>query len=189
MADDEIEHIYLDDEPERPKRTQHHPDLHTAVESDEERKKFIRALLGILLIAALLTTVRGWEVRRFLADFMAVFFIGFAAFKFIHIEAFAFAYRAYDLLASRIRPWAYTVPFIEAFMGFWYLLSEAPERLNILALLITGTAGIGAFRAWRQHSSPAHHTSLGGVFRLPLLKITLFEDVVMFALAATLLFI
>jgi len=189
MADDDIEHIFLDDEePAHTPRHQHHSDLHTASETEAERKKVIRALLGILFTAALLTTVRGWEVQRFLADFMAVFLIAFAAFKFIHIEAFAFAYREYDPLAKRIRPWAYAVPFVEAFLGFWYLLSGAPNRLNMIALLIAGPAAYGARQALH-HKSAARHTSLGGVFGWPLLKLTFYEHVMVCALAAVQLFL
>lgn len=193
MDDDEIEHIYLDEE--EPKPAQHqaskahagHAHHHTApVENKEEYKKLGYVLLGILLVSSMLTVIRGIELQRFLADFMAVFFITFAAFKFVDIEMFAHTYRNYDLLAKYIRPWGYAFPFIEAFMGFWYLLSEGPRQLNILALIITGTASIGVFMELRRKSK-FMCACLGKYIRLPLSRVSLVENLSMFAMAALML--
>src|SRR3546814_263084 len=102
--DDEIEHIYLDDEDDAPP-TRHEGaapvELARAVENHEERQKFKRMLIGILIVAVLLTVIRGIEAVRFLSDFAAVTLITFAALKFSDIEAFAHAYRGFDILASR----------------------------------------------------------------------------------------
>ncbi len=185
--EDEIEHIYIDNEDETPRNvpTRHH--MTPAVESSEEYKKLRYVLIGIVLVAALLTFVRGLALDRFMADFMAVFFITFAAFKFVDIESFAHAYRSYDVIASRVRPWAYVFPFIEVFLGFWYLLSEAPQTLNILTLVVTGTALVGAYRGVRQKSRFKYAVTQSLV-RLPLARISLIENATMFIMAlATLL--
>ena len=187
MDDDEIEHIYLDDEDDdKSPPAAHHHHAEPAVENKAEYKKFRLVLLGILLVAGMLTFIRGIELQRFLADFMAVFFITFAAFKFADIEAFAHAYRGYDILAKRIRPWGYMYPFIEAFMGFWYLLSEGPMALNVLALVVTGTASIGVFQELRRKSK-FMCACLGKYIRLPLSKVSLVENVSMFAMALAML--
>ncbi len=180
MHDDEIEDVYLDHE-NLPARPHHHGELHLSRETREAYHKFYRACAGLLVLSLLLTTIRGWELRRFIADFLAIFFIASAAFKFVHIEAFAVAYRRYDIIASKLRPWAYGLPFIEAFLGFWYLLSSAPQRLNIVALLLVCVANIGAFRAIKK---PSHtdQPSLGGVFQLSLLRITVIQDKAMTSL-------
>jgi hypothetical protein len=187
IKDDDIEHIYLDDE------DQHPPKAPTArggraVESREEYKKFKRILIGILVVSSLLTFIRGVELNRFVADFMAVFFITFAAFKFIDIEGFAHAYRSYDPLASRIRPWGYIFPFFEAFMGFWYLLSEGPNNLNVLAIVVTGTALYGAFSEIKKASRFAH-TYYDGFIKLPLARVGFIENATMLVLAVAMLFI
>src|SRR5262245_52692991 len=129
---DDIEQIFIDNDDLAPAPKTHsgggHGHMEPAVESREEYKKLGYVLLGILLVSSMLTFIRGIALDRFLADFMAVFFITFAAFKFYDLEGFAHAYRNYDVLAKRIRPWGYIYPFIEAFMGFWYLLSEGPTN-------------------------------------------------------------
>lgn len=184
--EDEIEHIYLDDQIEASSEGSPQGPV-PAVESQEEYKKLWYILAGIFLVAALLTIVRGIALGRFMADFMAVFFITFSSFKFIDIEYFAHAFRSFDILASRIRPWAYIFPFVEVFMGFWYLLSDAPQSLNVLALAVTGSVLIGAYRESRRSSRFAH-AATRSVIRLPLARIGLVESATMFAVAlATLL--
>jgi hypothetical protein len=180
--DDEVEHIYLDEEDRRPAAAHGSPKTIEATESKEEYKKFYRLLIGILVVSTLLSIVRGWDVQRWVADFMAVFFITFAAFKFNDIEGFAHAYRHFDVLSQKFRPWAYLTPFIEAFLGFWYLLSEAPIRLNILTMLYTGVAAYGV-RKVLSHRSKTHGATLGTFIRLPLAKVSYTEDVAMFGLA------
>jgi hypothetical protein len=187
VPDDEIEHIYLDDEDSHPTPGQHAHGVEP-VENKSEYKKFAMVLLGILLVSSLLTWVRGWEPERFMADFMAVFFITFAAFKFVNIEMFAHAYRQYDIIAKHFQPWAYAFPFVEAFLGFWYLLSEGPETLNILTLIVTGTAAAGVYKEVVQKpKSKFMCACLGNVIRLPLSKVSLVENVAMFAMAALML--
>ncbi|HTE22341.1 MAG TPA: MauE/DoxX family redox-associated membrane protein [Candidatus Limnocylindria bacterium] len=159
-----------------------------AVESREEYKKLGYVLLGILIVSSMLTFIRGIELDRFLADFMAVFFITFAAFKFYDLEGFAHAYRSYDILAKRIRPWGYIFPFIEAFMGFWYLLSDGPNNLNVLAMAVTGTAAVGVFKEVKRKSR-FHCACLGTFIRLPLSRVSLIENVTMFVMAAAMLVI
>lgn len=119
---------------------------------------------------------------------MAVFFITFAAFKFVDIESFVRAYRSYDAVAQRIRPWAYTLPFVEAFMGFWYLLSEGPINLNILAIIITSTAFIGASREVRRKSR-FRSTYFGTLIRLPISRVSLIGNAIMFVMALVMIFV
>lgn len=185
MNDDDIEHIDMTEEEHEPAPVRQ-SNVVPAVDNEEERHKLRRILIGILLVAAMLTFVRGIELQRFIADFMAVFFITFAALKFADIEAWAHIYRNYDFIAKAIRPWGYILPFIFAIMGFVYLLSDGPLRLNIVAMVITGTAAIGAVNAARQHfkTQYAYHKTM---LRLPFTRISLLESVTMFVLAAVML--
>lgn len=184
--DDDIEHIYLDDDDQYPAKPASSRHSGRASEDRETYKKFYYVLGGILVVSSLLTFVRGIELGRFVADFMATFFITFAAFKFIDIESFAHAYRSYDIVARRIRPWGYAFPFLEAFMGFWYLLSEAPNNLNVLAILVTGTAAYAASKEIKKESRFAH-TYYDGLIRLPLARVGFIENTTMFVLAVLLL--
>src|SRR5690606_21529974 len=125
----EDEHIILDDEvdPHHHHSAEHHP-----VESPREYAKFAAVIIGIILVSIGVTTLRGWDGNRFANDLMAVFFMTFAAFKFVRLEEFAIVYRSYDIIAKQIRPWPYTVPFIEAFLGLGYFISSDAWQLNVL---------------------------------------------------------
>ena len=183
--DDEIEHIDLSEEDRQPAPV-HQSNVVPAVNNEEEHHKFKRILIGITLTAAMLTFVRGIELQRFIADFMAVFFITFAALKFADIEAFVHIYRNYDWIAKFIRPWGYILPFVQAFLGFWYLLTDGPLRLNIVALFVAGSAALPAIQAYRHKfkTQYAYHKTL---LRLPFTRVSALENTTLFVLAIAML--
>lgn len=180
----EDEHIHLNETNE----TEHQHHANHPVESSREYKKFGLVLLGILFVSILVTTLRGWDGNRFANDFMAVFFMAFAAFKFVNIEEFAITYRSYDILARRLRPWGYLFPFFEAFLGIGYFISTDAWQLNVLTLLLTGTAGYGVWKALKRKSS-FQCACLGTFIKLPLTKVSFVENAAMFVMAAIMLFI
>lgn len=189
VDDDDIEHIYLDDEDDHPTPAAHGQHHHTVegVDSAAERKKFYKLIFGIFVVATLLSLIRGWDVNRAMCDFMAVFFITFATFKFYDIETFAHTYRTYDQIAARIRPWGYAFPFIEIFLGFWYLLSSGPTWLNLLTMLVTGTAGYSVHQALKRPKPQFMCACLGNFIKLPLSKVSFVEDFTMFGMATVML--
>lgn len=185
--DEDIEHIYIDnDAPLAPESHGRH--AAAPLETPDEQKKFNKVLLGIFIVSTTLSLIRGWDLNRWTADFMAVFFISAAAFKFNDIESFAHIYRTYDPIAKRLRPWGYIFPFIQAFLGFWYLLSSGPNWLNVLTLLVMGSAGYGVYMTMKEKPKFAS-ASLGHFLRLPLSKISRVEDATMFVTAAIMLFL
>lgn len=187
VSDDEIEHIYLDnDEKFPPKNDSQSHNREAAVENSQEYKKLIYAIAGVTVVAMMLTIVRGISLGRFMADFMAVFFITFAAFKFVDIEGFADTFQNYDIVARLVRPWGYFLPFVEAFMGFWYLLSDGPVTLNILTMIVTGLSFIGIYRE-TYHRTHFQSAYLRTYLKVPFSKVRLIENVSMFALALGLL--
>lgn len=175
----EDDHIIMEDEAVAP---MHHADHIHPEETRGEYTKFALLLIGILLLSIAITTLRGWGGNRFANDFMAVFFMTFAAFKFINLELFVATYRTYDHLAQRIRPWAYAFPFIEAFLGLGYFISSDAWQLNIITLLVTGTAGYSVYKALTRKSK-FHCACLGGFIKLPLTKISFTENAAMFVMA------
>ena len=174
-------HIIIDDQPAH---AAHH--VHS-VESRTEYAKLVAVLVTIFIVSAGVTTLRGWGGARFANDFMAVFFMVFAAFKFINIEEFAQTYRTYDLASQRLRPWPYVFPFIEAMLGFGYFISTDAWQLNIITMLITGTAGYGVYKALTRKKSKFVCACLGSFIRLPLSTVSFVENAAMFAMALVML--
>lgn len=156
------------------------------VETPREYIKFGLVIAGILLLSIGITTLRGWGGNRFINDFMAVFFMTFAAFKFINLEEFVITYRTYDIMSQKFRLWAYVFPFIEAFLGLAYFVSTDAWQINLITLFITGTAGYSVYKALTRKSQ-FHCACLGRVIRLPLTKVSLVENGVMFVMALVML--
>jgi hypothetical protein len=168
-----------------------HPGHATTIrplESPREYAKFVAVIIGITGLSVLLTSWRAWTLRQFLNDFMAVFFITFATFKFINLEMFAVTYRGYDIIAKRFRLWGYLFPLVEIVLGFAYLLTNKNTSLNVVTLLITGVAAVGVLQELTKKSNIVC-ACLGTVIRLPLSKISFVEDFLMFAMAAAMLII
>ncbi len=163
-------------------------------ESPAEYAKFVLVILLIIGVSALLTYWRTWSTRQFLNDLMAVFFITFAAFKFSQLEIFAKTYRVYDLIAKRLPAWGYLFPFVEAALGFSYLLTNKSPGLYFITLLVTGLAGWGVWHdlrigARQRRRSQVVCACLGTVIQLPLSKVSFVEDFSMFVMAAVMLVI
>lgn len=164
------------------------------LENRREYYKFAGVIFGIFIVSVLLTYWRGWTFQKFLEDFMAVFFITFAAFKFVNIEMFAMTYRTYDVITKKFPAWGYVFPFVEGGLGFAYLLTTKNVTLNLLTMLITGVAGYGVWQEIRlsKNSRRRGHfmcACLGTVIRLPLSKVSFVEDFAMFIMAAIMLFV
>lgn len=178
----EDEHIILDAGQEHDMAADHHP-----VETAKEYTKLAAVIIGIILVSLGVTTLRGWDGNRFANDFMAVFFMTFAAFKFVRLEEFAIVFRTYDIIAKRLRPWPYAFPFIEAFLGIGYFISTDSWQLNVLTLLLTG---VGAYGVWKElaRKSQVQCACLGTFIKLPLTKVSLVENLAMFVMAAIMLF-
>lgn len=157
-----------------------------------EYRKFIWLIIGIVVVSIGLTLIRTWSTRQLLDDFMAIFFITFASFKFINLENFVITYRSYDKLSQKIRPWAYLFPFIEAILGFAYLLEYRSFSLNLITMLITGIAGYSVWQtlyANRRQRRRFRCACLGNVIKLPLTTVSFVEDGLMLVMAALMLFI
>ncbi len=169
----------------------HHEDAHVHLGHDEsnnkrEYLKFAGVIASIVIITVFLAWARGFSLHRFMSDFMAVFFIVFATFKFLSLEEFSVTYQSYDVVAKRFPLWGYAFPFVEAILGVSYLLLDRSALLNLVTLIITGVASIGVLKELSNKSN-IMCACLGRVIKLPLSKVSFVEDALMFAMAAFML--
>lgn len=171
MEDEHIHHIHLDAGVEATPR---------------EYAKFAGVIGGILVVSLVLAWARGWELERFLSDFMAVFFITFAAFKFINLENFVGAYRSYDIIAKRFPIWGYAYPYVEGMLGVSYLLLDNSNLLNALTMLLMAVGAIGVYKELTNKSN-IMCACLGTVIKLPLSHVSFVENFGMFIMAALML--
>lgn len=157
-----------------------HSTHHTVPEgenSPKEYAKFALILLVITLISLFLHSVYGvGGIREFLRWFMGVFFIVFAAFKFIGYQMFVMMFAGYDIVAKRIKPYAYVYPFVELGLGILYLADTAPLSRDLMTVFIMGIGTIGVAQEINKRSG-IHCACLGNVIKLPLSTVSLVEDV------------
>lgn len=119
---------------------------------------------------------------------MAGFFLVFGSFKIMKWKGFVEAYKMYDVLAMRSTAYAYLYPLIEVGLGVAYLLSWNLVITNSVTLVVML---IGAYGVWQKlkQKEEVPCACLGTVFKLPMTKVTLGEDVLMAIMALGMLIV
>jgi hypothetical protein len=172
---------------------------HTASHHEAKETKGLseyRPLIFSVIIALILSY--GLEILRSkngmvpfhqaMNAFMGLFFIVFAAPKFISISGFAESFKQYDILSKRFPIYAKAYPFIELALGLalltsWSYMSRSGDLIvNSLVALITVITMYGVAQALRRGK---HFTCacLGSIFNFPLSKVALIENGLMFVMA------
>jgi copper chaperone CopZ len=118
--------------------------------------------------------------------FMAGFFLVFSFFKLLDINAFADAYRYYDLLARRWRGWALIYPFVELALGMAYLAHLDGPLVNWITVIVMAFSAIGVIQAVSSKRR-IQCACLGAVFKLPMSTVTIVEDLGMVVMALVML--
>ena len=156
------------------------------VPKSSNRKGYI-ILLNIFLAIIVASQVRVWQAGPFsgylfMQTFMGFFFLVFGFFKALNWKIFAGSYGDYDLIARRLKAYAYAYPAIELGLGAAFLLNYQPIAINsaTLALMTVGALGVAKNLLAKNQ---IQCLCLGAVIKLPLSKISLFEDVTMGAMA------
>ena len=130
--------------------------------------------VGIVWLDA--SFVRGMQVV------MGVFFLVFGFLKVVRLRSFADAYRMYDLLAVRSVVYAYFYPFIELFLGVLYLVGTGGNLVYWVTVVIMAVSAVGVYAKLRKREK-IMCACLGTVFNVPMTWVTLFEDLLMLAMA------
>ena len=142
--------------------------------------------MGIFLIAGYVFVTNNFNIELGMRIFMAGFFIVFGVLKIIRLRAFAQVYQMYDVLAKRSVVYAYLYPFIELALGVAYLFYIAPLIVNWVTLVVMLISALGVYLQL-QRNERIMCACLGTVFKIPMTWATLFEDLLMAAMAALML--
>ena len=138
-------------------------------------------------VATLVQLVRGgFDPMAWMGATMAGFFLVFSFFKLLDVRGFAEGYSTYDVVAKRIPAYGLVYPFIELSLGIAYLIAPMSVVTNAATLIVMGVSSIGVVQQVLRNS-PFQCTCLGTIFKLPLSKVTLVEDLLMVAMSAVML--
>jgi cation transport ATPase len=157
---------------------------------DVAAKSWLATYKPLLIIAAFITGVSfltsGGSLHMGMNYFMAGFFLVFSFFKMLDLKGFASSYAMYDVLARRVPVYGYVYPFIELALGVAYLTGFAPFATNLATLVVMGFSSIGVIQSVMNRKK-IKCACLGAVFNLPMSTVTIVEDLLMVAMAITVL--
>lgn len=170
----------------------HHDHTGTALKPQRKVSDFMPLIVSIaaVLVATYITFLYTTNptVMDGMRFFMGYFFLVFGVFKVVRLKGFVDAYSTYDLVAMRSRAYGYIYPFIELALAALFLSGLYLFWANIVTLIIMFIGAAGVYRKLRQKEEiPC--ACLGVVFKIPMTYVTLFEDLLMAAMAAMMLFI
>ncbi|MES2377689.1 MAG: MauE/DoxX family redox-associated membrane protein [Bacteroidota bacterium] len=140
---------------------------------------YILAITGIASY-----TGRGFDFGLAMRVFMAGFFLVFSFFKMLNLQGFADSYVMYDVLAKKVKAWAYIYAFIELGLGLAYAINIFPVITNSITFLVMGISIIGVLQSVLNKRS-IQCACLGAVFNLPMSTVTIIEDGLMIAMSGT----
>lgn len=130
--------------------------------------------------------MNGIHLRSWMHDFMGMFLLFFALFKFINLPGFADGFSMYDLLASRWRGYGFIYPFLELGLALSYL-SPFPKTGTYIATIVLMTFGaLGVINALRKKMK-INCACLGTVLNVPLSTVAVVENLGMVAMAVFML--
>ena len=153
-------------------------------------------LIVIFCLLLLSTAAVSWydlqggnfSIPQTISYFMAGFFLVFAGFKLMDLKGFAEGYSTYDLLAERWFGYGYIYPFIELAFGLAMLAIIQSPLLLWTEFIVMAFSGIGVSIKLAK-GEEFQCACLGTFLKVPLTKVTLFEDFGMALLALVLILI
>ena len=152
-------------------------------ESNRSYKPLLIIVLYLLGTTLLLEFSNGmFQIKTWMAHFMAGFFLVFSFFKMLDIAAFAKAYQSYDIIAAKAKWYGYMFPFIELGLGIAYLLYSDNELTHLITAIVMFVSLIGVIKSVVQKSE-IECACLGTVFNLPMSYVTIIEDGIMLVMA------
>ncbi len=147
----------------------------------------ISAFAIVISFTGLRQLVYGFCPYGAMQDFMAAFFLVFGFLKLLNLKGFAEAYATYDVIAKKSRAYALVYPFIEITLGLSYLFRWFPKLTNFVTLIVMFISAVGvAIELSKKKEIMC--ACLGVVFKVPMTYVTLFEDLLMAAMALIMLF-
>lgn len=113
---------------------------------------------------------------------MAHFFFVFGTFKVINLKNFADAYMTYDIIAMKSRTYALGFPFIEITLGIMYFFYFGGVYRDIFTFVLMSVGTVGVWNALK-NKDEIPCACLGMVFKVPMTKVTLSENLLMAIMA------
>ncbi len=109
---------------------------------------------------------------------MGVFLIIVAILKLADWKGFIEAYSKYDLIAQHSKVYAYAYPLIELALGVAFIAQWQLKWIGLFTFLLFSIGTVGVAKNLMS-PNPLNCACLGTLFKIPLTKFTLVEDILM----------
>lgn len=145
-------------------------------------------LLALVLVSALAASALkhsygpGVSHVRWMHGFMGFFLAMFALLKLFDLSGFADGFQKYDLLAKRVRAYAFVYPFLELALGLGYLAFWRPAFIHLATFVLLGFGALGVIVALRR-GLDTQCACMGTTLQVPLSTVALIEDLSMAGMA------
>lgn len=167
-----------------------HHSASSMMAAPEEKPSYLPIFLifgYIAGISILIQVVKGSFIwMEWMVHFMAGFFFVFSFFKLMNLRGFAEGYQSYDVVAKQFPAWGYIYAFIELGLGIAFLTGFEPLIVNAVTFVVMAVSTVGVVQSLLRKTS-FQCACLGTVIKLPLSKVTLFEDLLMVAMSGAML--
>jgi hypothetical protein len=166
----------------------HYPPSAPAVSFQPRGWRDYVPLIVLLLVSALVATALGRSYgpdanpAHWMHDFMGFFLVVFALLKLFDLSGFADGFQMYDLLARRVRAYAYLYPFLELALGLAYFSFWRPTTVYLATLILLGFGALGVVSALRR-GLDVNCACMGNTLKVPLSTVALVENLGMVAMA------
>ncbi len=136
----------------------------------------------VLVFALAHVAFYGWSEHTFMQYLMAGYFIFFGALKIVGWSGFVESYRQYDDVAKRSLLYARLYPLIEVGIGMSYYIGVLWMPFDIFVGVLMLQKAISTWRTVRK-GAVVQCACLGSFFSIPVTRVTVFEDLLMSAMA------
>lgn len=150
------------------------------------RKPLLKTAIYAVAVLAMVALAAAIHFSGYMVPFMGGFFVVVSLLKVIDWKGFANAFATYDLIAKKSTLYAFAYPVIEFGLGIAYLLKFQVTAAAALTLVIMAVGSVGVAKNLLK-KNPVRCACLGTKIKLPLTRFTLFEDVIMAAMALVVL--
>ena len=146
------------------------------------------SLIVLMLLAAGALQLRSQtdSPTLFMHHFMGFFLVIYSMFKIFDLNGYADGFEMYDLLAKRVRAYAYVYPFIELGLGLAYLAFLYPVVTYIVTIIIFSFGALGVLDGLRR-GLDLDCPCMGSVLKIPLSTVSLVENIGMSLMALAML--
>ena len=119
--------------------------------------------------------------------YMGVFFIIFSLAKMLDWNGFVEAFSNYDIISKKVRFYGWLYPALEFSLGLFYLTNNFIFSSAIVTSFIMGFGSIGITKNLLSKNK-VKCACLGTKIKVPLTKVTLLENLIMFFMALSIIF-